>query len=101
MGPLNQNKRLRWHCALTVPDEARARLRSNAQSKAETSSAISAKKELAVAADRASAAARVSAAQAAAAADKADRNAPSHVEVQNLSQVLRNALLSPSASRVL
>jgi hypothetical protein len=65
-----------------LADEARARIRSNGQRKAAASAdAASEKAALTEAADRASAAARVSAAQAAAAADRADKNAPSRVEV--------------------
>lgn len=68
-----------------LADEARARIRSNGQRKAAASAdAAFEKAALTEAADRASAAARVSAAQAAAAADRADRNAPSRVEVASL-----------------
>ncbi|EIE19526.1 hypothetical protein COCSUDRAFT_67679 [Coccomyxa subellipsoidea C-169] len=62
-------------------DEARARLRGNAQRKEAAAAVDSEKKALAEAAGRASAAARVSAAQAAADADQADRNAPGRVEL--------------------
>ncbi len=65
----------------SAADEARARLRGNAQRKEATAAVDSEKKAVAEAAGRASAAARVSAAQAAADADQADRNAPGRVEV--------------------
>ncbi|KAK9918884.1 hypothetical protein WJX75_007810 [Coccomyxa subellipsoidea] len=70
------------YMATETRDEARARIRSNGQRKAAASAdAASEKAALTEAADRASAAARVSAAQAAAAADRADKNAPSRVEL--------------------